>query len=177
MQESGQAPHAVSAAPGAVPGTQEAPVSAAVAPTSKAKSSIGALFADLLLYAVVSAVVSVLMIKFAPQILGDDQKANTTNIVVVDVEAIAREHVVALGEKVRDGSIPVDQMAVKTKEFSKAMIDQFHGYARQGMIVLNTNAVASIPDDIQDLTETIQAQLKKDGYIEERKPQNADGQK
>ena len=174
MQESGQEPDIAHNAVAATSGMQATPVSTVATPTSKVKSSMGSLIADLLLYVVVSAVVSVLMIKFAPRILGEEKKDTASNIVVVDVEAIAREHVLALGEKVRDGSVPVDQMQIKTKAFSQAMINQFHEYARQGKIVLNANAVASIPEDVQDVTATIQSILKEGGHIEERKNKTDD---
>ncbi|KLR58989.1 hypothetical protein [Diaphorobacter sp. J5-51] len=176
MQESGQEPHIARDAAVAAPGQQE-PVSTAAAPTNKAKSSIGTLIADLLLYAVVSAVVSVLVFKLAPPIFGDEKKTVATNFVVVDVELIAREHVLALGEKVRDGVIPIDQMQAKTTEFTKAMIEQFHTYSRKGLIVLNATAVASIPEDVQDVTMDIQNTLKAGGYIEDRKPKSADSKK
>lgn len=125
------------------------------------------MFADLVMYAVISAAVAAAIVYFAPR-LGLQETVKPQQFAVINADALVQEHVRAMGDQVREGELTSEQMVDKTREFTKALGSTMEAYANEGVIVLNSRAVAMVPADMQDLTAAVRESLQKSGELVER---------
>lgn len=132
------------------------------------KSSAWSLFGDLLICAVVAVCSALLAVKYS-HLIFDEPKQASPSFVVVDMEELAREQVLAMGDMVRSGSMAAEEMPARTRAFSQALLDQLAAYAKQNILVLNSSAVAALPDGVSDETSIVRGELQKAGAMQARK--------
>lgn len=89
-------------------------------------------------------------------------------IVVVDTDALAREQIDALREKVVAGKIPSEKMPEMSRAFSSQLLLKLDSYAQGGAIVLRASSVIAYPAEVQNITGEIRASLQAAGYMEVR---------
>lgn len=121
---------------------------------------------DLLLMVAVAAAISLLVTKFAPRYLGAEETKQ--GIAVIDMEALTREQVLAMGEAARAGTIEPEKMASLTQNFATVLMGKLNEYSEQGIVVVKSSAVISIPETVPDLTQTVREELLKEGVMLKR---------
>lgn len=124
------------------------------------------------MFTLIAAVVSFFAVKYAPMITGEGHEQQS--FVVVNMEQLTREQVLAMGDMVRSGSMDPGEMRTKAEEFSKALMEKMHAYSREGIVVLNSNAVVSIPEKFVDVTETVEQELQRAGVMLSRRGKKQD---
>lgn len=157
------------ATPAVVPNLSSAHTTTEVSPPipTTTKTSAWYLVFEMLIYATVAVVAALLAVKFFPTLF-EQQKPVTQNFVVVDMEELAREQVLAMGDMVRNGAISAEEMPIKTRAFSQALMEQLAIYATKNIVVLNSSAVAALPESVSDETNAVRSELQKSGVMARR---------
>ena len=157
------------------PAQPAAPVNVGTQSSESSKASgLAALFADLAMMGLISAVVSLAAWVYLPKLLGPSTETQRVEDVVVTVnfEAIACEQIMALSELVRSGEIEPSDMPKRSKQFTEGLVAKIREQAEQGKIVLRSENVLAAPDAVADLTARFRAELQKEGLMASKpKPQ------
>lgn len=146
--------------------TQTTTQTAAPVTSEHKKTGVGSFVADLAVTAVIAAIAAFAVLRFAPQLL--DDKPQAQRFAIVDMQKLSNEHILGLTERVRAGDIEVGDMTKKTTEFAQALMDRMQALSQEGVIVLKSDAVASVPANVQDLTQTLREQLQAAGQMQRR---------
>lgn len=143
---------------------------AAPAHVKKAGGGIAALAIDLLVILVVSCVVAIMVVKFGPAIGIKDAGSKTeSQFIVADIEGLARDQMVALGDMVNKGEIEPSMLPSKTEAFSSGLINALQSIADEsGKVVLRRDSVLAAPGNTEDRTEDIRSMLVKSGVMKSR---------
>lgn len=143
---------------------------AAPAQAKKTGGGLAALAIDVLVILIVSCVMAILVVKFAPAIGIKDADAKTeSQFIVADIEGLARDQMVALGDMVNKGEIEPSMLPSKTEAFTSALINALQGIADEsGKVVLRRDSVLAAPGNTEDRTEDIRSMLVKSGVMKQR---------
>ena len=147
--------------------TTSAPVPTEVA-QKRTSGWMVALAIDVLVIVIVCLLTIVLAFRFGPAIgfspigsKGDGQ------FLVANIESLAREEMLALGDMVRKGEITPAEMPAKTEKFSDELIKVLQAYADDtGKVVLRKDSVVAAPESVVDLTDEIRSKLLKSGAMQ-----------
>ena len=140
--------------------------SAATPKPQKAQGSTLDTVLDLIVTVILATAISLLVTKFAPRFLGNEEPKQ--GVAVIDMEGLTREQVLAMGEAARAGEIEADRMPNLTQKFGNALMDKLNAYSDQGVVVIKSSAVVSLPENVPDLTESIRNELQKEGAMLKR---------
>ena len=140
--------------------------SAATPKPQKAQGSTLDTVLDLIVTVILATAISLLVTKFAPRFLGNEEPKQ--GVAVIDMEGLTREQVLAMGEAARAGEIEADRMPNLTQKFGNALMDKLNAYSDQGVVVIKSSAVVSLPANVPDLTESIRNELQKEGAMLKR---------
>lgn len=157
------------------PAQPAAPVNVGTQSSESSKASgLAALFADLAMMGLISAVVSLAAWVYLPKLLGPSTETQRVEDVVVTVnfEAITREQIMALSELVRSGEIEPSDMPKRSKQFTEGLLAKIREQAEQGKIVLRSENVLAAPDAVVDLTDRFRKELQKEGLMERSSAKN-----
>jgi len=131
-------------------------------PHSFAQGLIG-LMADILVMAAVSAAVALMVFTYL-------QKSGAGSIddkfITINFDALVRQEIIALSDKVRSGIIKPTEMPEISKKFTLALLDKMNAYAKDGKIVLKNDAVIAAPETVLDVTDKIRDELVKEGVMD-----------
>lgn len=149
--------------------TETTPATVATDVAQKRTSGgIAALAIDVLVIVVVSLLTMVLTLRFGPSIgFSPGGSKSDTQFLVANIESLAREEMLALGDMVRKGEIAPAEMPAKTEKFSDELIKVLQAYADEtGKVVLRKDSVVAAPESVVDLTDEIRTKLIKSGSMQ-----------
>ncbi|CAN7576470.1 TrbI F-type domain-containing protein [Acidovorax delafieldii] len=149
--------------------TETTPVPVAIDVTQKrSPGGIVALAFDVLVIVAVSLLTMILAIRFVPAIgLSLVGSKSDGQFLVANIESLAREEMLALGDMVRKGEILPAEMPAKTEKFSDELIKVLQAYADEtGKVVLRKDSVVAAPESVVDLTDEIRSKLLKSGAMQ-----------
>jgi hypothetical protein len=146
--------------------TEIAAASVEKTPSTKANSALAELIGNLVVTAIMAFVIAVGVVHFAPQFLPQKEVAAQHKFVVLNIEGLTREQILALGEKVQSGEIDVEDMPKKSSRFGVALMDMLKDYAQQNVVVLRADTVVMAPEDFEDITEKVRSDLIKSGAMQ-----------
>ncbi|MBV7542107.1 TrbI F-type domain-containing protein [Acidovorax sp. sic0104] len=152
--------------------TTEAPIETTPPEPSEVKRASGGLSAlaiDVLVVVIVSLAMVLLVLKFGPALgLTGAGGKSEPQFLVANVEALAREEMLALGDLVRKGEITPAEMPAKTEKFSDELIKALQTTADEtGKVVLRKDSLVAAPETVLDLTDEIRAKLIKSGAMQQ----------
>ena len=146
--------------------SQPAPVAVLSASPKPAPSALMELLSNVAVTSVIAFLIALAVMYFAPQFMTQNDTAPQQKFVLINVDGLAREQILALGDKVQSGEIDVQDMPKKSKQFSLALMDLLKGYAQQNVIVLRADTVVMAPATIEDVTENLRSELVKSGAMQ-----------
>ncbi|MGP3505452.1 TrbI F-type domain-containing protein [Paracidovorax citrulli] len=161
------------------PAASTAPPAAVAASSTPAPASTGGLssfLVDLLLTAAIALLVSAAVVMYLPKWLGAGaEKASVhDSIVTLNFEAIVRDQISALSEKVRVGDIEPRDMPKRSEQFMSALLAKIKAQTDEGKIVLRSEQVLGAPDTIPDLTDRFRSELQQEGAMERKLEKGAE---
>lgn len=147
--------------------TTPAPVESGVA-QKRTSGGIAALAIDVSVIVIVSLLTMVLTLRFGPAIgFSPGGAKSDTQFLVANIESLAREEMLALGDMVRKGEIAPAEMPAMTEKFSDELIKVLQAYADEtGKVVLRKDSVVAAPESVVDLTDEIRTKLIKSGAMQ-----------
>lgn len=129
--------------------------------SGKLKPLFSILF-DVFFVVFVAALMSFAVIQWkVNSLLEEDQKIT---IGVIDAKLLAEQAIRALTFDLSQGNITEDEMVIKSKKFSEALLEQLKVYARDGLLVIRKDAVYELPSNTPDLTEATKNKLLGLGF-------------
>lgn len=142
----------------------------AAPPKPAATSGVSTFLFDLVFMIIISAMVSIAVTMYLPKWLGmGGEKASLQDtIVTVNFEAIVRDQISALSDKVRVGDIEPKDMPKHSEQFMSALLAKIKAQTEEGKIVLRSEQVLGAPDSIPDLTDRFRAELQREGFMERK---------
>jgi hypothetical protein len=132
------------------------------------RSGLASLLGEFAVTAIISAVVSVVVFTQLPRLTGSQSNSVSRQMVAVNFDALVRQEIMGLADKVRAGEIKPEQMPAMSKKFTLAMQDKLNEYAKNGKIVVKSESIVTAPDDLEDVTEKIKSELLQDGLMDVR---------
>lgn len=130
---------------------------------SKSVSGATAILIDVILIAVISAVVSLALFTFVGPRINPPQVRQ--QMAVVNFDELIREYIMALSDQVSAGSVPVAEMTKKSAEFSSELRKRLQLHADAGTIVFRTDSVIVATDEIPDITDSLRSDLVASGLL------------
>ena len=127
---------------------------------------IGSLLVDILVMAFVAALVTLAVQYFSPDVFDAKGTAGEAQIVTVNFEQLTKEQIIALGTRVSEGSVPVDEMTERSSKFTEALLGKINSYANEGKVVLRGDAVLAAPESVLDITAKLRDELQAQGLME-----------
>lgn len=134
--------------------------------SKKAASPLMELLSNIVVTAVIAFFVAVGVMYFAPQFMPQMNAASQQKFVVLNIEGLTREQILALGEKVQSGEIDVEDMPKKSSRFGAALMEMMKDYAQQNVVVLRADTVVMAPESFEDITAKVRGDLIKSGAMQ-----------
>lgn len=150
-----------------------------IAPQAPVPAAVGGsgsgFFVDILVMVVIAALVSVGMSYVSPKWVAppSDKLAIEDILVTVNFDAIVKEQMQALTERVRNGDIEASDMPARTEKFTLALMDKINAQASEGKIVMRADQVLAAPANIPDLTDKLRKELRSEGVMERRSEESS----
>ena len=120
------------------------------------KSSSLGLIADVAICAVISAVISFVIMS---QNLRQEEKLETM-IASLDLQGLIEKKMLSLTKKVQNGELQPDQIPVQMKEYTTKIMEKSNNLASQGVIVFDRGAIIAYPKlKVVDVTEDVEKDL------------------
>lgn len=135
-------------------------------PSKKAASPLIELLSNIVVTAVIAFFVAVGVMYFAPQFMPQKDVASQQKFVVLNIDGLTREQILALGEKVQSGEIDVEDMPKKSSRFGAALMEMMKEYTQQNVVVLRADTVVMAPESFDDITEKVRSDLIKSGAMQ-----------
>jgi hypothetical protein len=126
-----------------------------------ARNPLMILVSDAVLIAIVSALISLAILKFGAPFLTPQRES----VAFANVEALTQEFMMDLTTKAATGQMPAAEMSAKTAQFNYEMKRQLAHFASSGLIVLRSDTVVAAPDEIEDLTGKLRESLAASGFL------------
>ncbi len=137
----------------------------APATVPKPATGLSGLVFDVAVMAIVAALVSFCMLVWGPSIIPGLTKTEEPPFVVVNIDQLGREQMMAMSQKVREGTVEVAEMPAKSAAFAQALVERVQSHADAGKVVLRADSVVAAPDGVRDLTDSIRDDLIKSGAM------------
>lgn len=146
--------------------SEAAAVTVEKGPSKKAASPLIELLSNIVVTAVIAFFVAVGVMYFAPQFMPQKDIASQQKFVVLNIDGLTREQILALGEKVQSGEIDVEDMPKKSSRFGAALMEMMKEYTQQNVVVLRADTVVMAPESFDDITEKVRSDLIKSGAMQ-----------
>lgn len=114
---------------------------------------------------VISTLAAFAMLAFGPKYIPALRQTQEQQLVTVDLDLLAREQMRALAQRVRDGAMDAKDMPKQTAVFAQALVERVQGYAKEGKVVMRSDALVAVPESVHDLTDSIRSDLVKAGSM------------
>jgi len=133
------------------------------------------LFVDVFVVVLISVLVSIAIVHFYSKwgASSYDRLAIDDILVTVNFDAIVKEQMQALTERVRNGDIEASDMPARTEKFTLALMDKINEQASEGKIVMRADQVLAAPANIPDLTDKLRKELRSEGVMERRSEESS----
>lgn len=102
---------------------------------------------------------------FLEKIIRNEINATKVSINVIDMEKIIQQEMLNISLRVQKREIKPEDIPVETKLFTDALMGKINNYSKEGVIVLDSKAIVSVPSSVVDITKDVSTSLKEDGYL------------
>lgn len=121
------------------------------------------LMSDAILIAIVSTLISVVVLKFGAQYFSPQPERQ--NFAIVNFDDLVQEYGINLNAQVEAGIVPMSDMGARTAAFTDEMKKRLGAYADAGTVVFRSESMLAAPIDVEDITPQLRKDLMASGLF------------